>query len=172
MMKSSVFIFLQIGLALCINDCPSTTSPLELLHRLTKWIEASGGSVSPEVELAQIGHPVNGIGVVAKMDLPANYTVARIPLRTMINIEHALVSELNNDGQLEHLNDLDALALFLCHEVSRGNASRWDAFFATWPEELTSFPLFLSKKQLEVVESRDSRLHADMVSRYVPWLFR
>ena len=153
-----------VPLAFCSSECDAPDDMMERFDRLALWITENGGSISSEIEVKPLEQPFDGNGVVARSDLAKNFTFARIPLGVMINIEHALASEVNIEGQLEYLNDVDALALFLCNEASKGASSKWSPFMDIWPTSWKNFPLFLSTEQLGVIDIEDRRLFEEIVS--------
>jgi hypothetical protein len=117
-------------------------------HNFTKWIAEAGGSM----EAIRIGRLPSGNragrGVLATRAIAEGEVVARVPLSLLINIEHVLVDPVlgplldENGGAagIVHawLGDVDALAVFLCHERRKhgreGRAlSHWHPWISLLP---------------------------------------
>ena len=117
-------------------------------YNFTKWIAEAGGSMEP----IRIGRLPSGNragrGVLATRAIAEGEVVARVPLSLLINIEHVLVDPVlgplldENGGAagIVHawLGDVDALAVFLCHERRKHGRegrelSRWHPWISLLP---------------------------------------
>jgi hypothetical protein len=74
---------------------------------------------------------------------------SRIPLGMLINIEHALVSDIGPD--IEELSDTNAIAVFMAYERSKPD-SKWGPYLRALPTTFTT-PLWWNKEQLEELQA-------------------
>lgn len=117
-------------------------------HNFTRWIEQAGGSIGAiRVGRLPRGNRA-GRGVLATRAIAQGEVVARVPLSLLINIEHVLVDPVlgplldENGGAagIVHawLGDVDALAVFLCHERRKHGhdgreLSHWEPWISLLP---------------------------------------
>ena len=146
------------------------------------WAKRSGVWIHKDVELsAATVDPTSGLpsgrGLVAYRNISSHTRILRIPVKILINIEHALVDDLI--GPVLHNNawisDLLGLALFLHIKRHHANLtyakegaqsrSKWDHYLLWLPSPSHGSPLFLPEKVLREYLQPTSFLLKDTLKR-------
>ena len=114
-----------------------------------------------------------GRGVVALKDIPKGKVFSSTPLQCMVNIEHALASQINVNNALDVCSDLEAMALYLIFERRKGDASKRVNFWNTLPDEPPRVPLLMSNAEVHAFKvaaprffNEAERLRNFMETRY------
>eukprot|EP00047_Mylnosiga_fluctuans_P005004 m.237813 g.237813 ORF g.237813 m.237813 type:complete len:299 (+) comp13202_c0_seq1:48-944(+) len=115
----------------------------DVLAAFLHWCEISNIYISPDVALQPSAR--HGLGLFAEGNLVPKEDILRIPMRAMINIEHAIISPTFGPVFLAieddpDVREIEVMAAFLAHEMHKGNSS-WAPYFAIFPTELAVPPL-------------------------------
>ncbi|KJE94827.1 hypothetical protein CAOG_05400 [Capsaspora owczarzaki ATCC 30864] len=131
-------VLLLATTAATADDSDNQVNPLAAID---VWLGRLGGRLDTSlVELRSDGD--RGRGLVAKQAIPPKTVFARIPLTALINIEHAMVSDLGPVIDASDLSDQEIMSVFLwhqlhgCGQVEDGGVaeSNWQPFLDTLPD--------------------------------------